>query len=1534
MEPKIIMRLHKLLAFVLVAAATSFASHAQNITTVVGGGPVNLNPRQSSPGAPVGVRLDSQGNAYIVDNNFNRLLRIDHTSSNMSVIAGTGPFGYNGDDIPAIDAQLAGPSGLCIDSQDNVYVADSDNGLIREYVVVGSAGKTVGHLINVAGVQTETNFTYGGDGGPALSANLHFPDGCSFDSHGNLFIADRGNNAIRVVIGASATAPAGLSTVTAGNIYLFAGSNDGVNGVSPPSAGVATDDSVATNAALNGPFDVFVDPHDNVYVGLVGNPPPPINPPATAMLIRYVPAADSTTPTRTHGHIYTVAGGGVATGSGVGATTVALNGPEAISVDANGNVIFAEAGNRLIREVAGTTNPPSGMTAGDIYTIAGTGAHGYSGDGGPAINATFASPAGTFVDASGNLYIADSSSNVVRIVDGTNPDYTQRTINTYAGNGHTSYADAANATAGQLLQPAGLATSSNGDLVIADAGSSLLRGVPAGFAGLNTVAGKPEFNGFVGDGGQANQSVVNSPLNLVIDASNNGYIADTDNCIVRKVDGSGNINTIAGTIPTIPNPVDPEITTPVCGFAGAGGLALSATFGKINGVAVDSHGNVFFSDATNNIVWEYVVASPAAGQTVGNVYIVVGTQTTTGSFGGDNGPATAAQLNKPNGLFIDNFGNLFIADSANHVIREVPATTANGMTKGDIYTVAGTGTSADFSGDGADAKAAQMDTPFGIFVDANGNLFIADTNNHVVREVPATTAGGKTAGFIYTVAGTPKAAQFDGDGGAATSAHLSHPKGLAQGPNNSLLIADSDNNRIRSVANLTSNPSLTLSNYSLDFPNQPLLLTSASQPIIINNADVISLTLNAAAISGANAADFSVTTNCDNQTIVAGASCTVHVTFTPTLATAESALLVISDTNGDNRTVDLTGTSVPAVPGAQVSPTTLTFAAQVVQTQSAGQDVTLTNNGTGKLNTIAFSFTGANLGDFSETDTCGTSLNVGVHCTITIKFKPTATGARAANLSISDSATSSPQVVTLTGTGTAPGVQLSSATITFADQLVGVVSTPAQTVTVKNNGTSALTITTIAVSGANAADFNESDNCPKTPTTIAVNATCTISVTFKPAAVGARAATINITDDASGSPQPIALTGNGVAPAATLNSNALNFTGVVVNTTSATAQTVTLTNGGTAALAISTIVATGPFTQTNTCSTSVAAGANCTISVKFAPTAVGPATGAVTITDNATPTTQTITLTGTAVAATPGVQLSSISLSFADQFVGTTSATAQTVTVTNNGTASLTISKIAVTGAYSETDNCTTAPIPVGPTGNTCTINVKFTPTAAGANAGSITITDNATPATQTITLTGNGFTVSLGAASGGSTSATVKAGGTATYNLQFATSATTSTTPISITVACSDPASKSTCNAPATVTLTPGTPLAYTVTVSTTAASMMAPQSEPKSMPPANLPLGTLTIIALLFCIATLTAAAKNPAFRARAIRVTVTACLLLMPIAAGSMLTGCASSGGSSSTPPPVVPGTPANTYTVVITPTVGGVAQAATNLTLIVQ
>jgi hypothetical protein len=1433
------MSLRKLLTLAFAVIAP-LAARAQNISTVAGGGPTNLDPLTSSVGAPVALRRDTVGNTYILDNFTSRVLRIDATGPNagkLRVFAGNGVNGWNGTDIPAIDAEFSEPTGMCIDSQDNVWIADSDNGLVREILVTPVAGKTVGNIYDIVGIQTETDFKYGGDGGPASGAHLHFPDGCSFDSHGNMYIADRGNSAIRVVIGSGGTAPVGLpGATTPGNIYTFASAGDG-SGTTAPSAGVAADGTPATGAALNGPYDVFVDALNNVYIGLVPQLPLPTPPPPAAFLVRVIPA--TTGGGRTAGSIYTIAGNAAAGVTGTStnpngqvATSVVLKTAQGISINSSGDVIFADPGNHVVLEVPNPTTPPTGMTAGNIYIIAGNfGQQGNQGNGNPAIQTTspatkLANPVGTYLAASGDLYIADSSGNSVRLVDGTPADFTQRLIHQFAGNVHLLYGgDGDPAVDAELNAPAGIATSSTFDLVIADFGSNLVRGIQAPIAGgtIMTVAGQPEFAGYYGDGippvgATVTQNAVVNTKNIWIDAAGNGYLADTDNCVVRKISGSpALITTIAGTVPTVPDPIDaPEVSVPVCGNAGAGGPALSAKIGKITGVASDSAGNVYFADSTNNVIWvlwKATTISPA--RTGGNVYIV----------------SNGTTLSSPTGMFVDSFDNVYFADTNRHVIRQISAAT------GALSVVAGTDGSAGFSPDGTAATSAQLKNPFGVFVDGAGNVFISDTGNNVIREVPFATGGGKTKGDIYTVVGTGTAG-FNGDGIPATTAQINAPEGMAQGPANSLLFADSSNLRVRSVTNLTTNPALTVSKASLDFGNQAVLIASPAQTITVKNTGAATVTLNAPQITGTDPADFAFTNHCA-ATLAASATCTIDVTFTPSTTAAKSATLTVSDTVPESRAVSLTGTGVVGIPGVLLAPTTLpAFALQAVGTTSAtGQDVTVTNNGTAVVNFTGanpFTFTGANLGDFTKTSTCGATLAVAANCKITVKFAPTAAGSRSASLNIADNVSGSPQLVPVSGTAAVPTADLSGATLSFPDQ--------------------------------------------------------------------------------------------------------------TVNTPSAT-KTVTLTNNGTVPLTLNPAIAiTGDFSQINDCVSPIAASAHCTITVTFTPTVVGARTGTITISDNASPTgvttTQTVALSGNGASASPTVTVTGSPVTFADQLVGTTSATAQVVTLKNtSATAALVITGMAVGGTNPGDFSVTTNPANnCGgglAAGASCTISINFKPTGAGARTALITIADNTSPANQIVSLGGNGFAVSLTAATGGSTSATVKAGSTATYNLQFATTATSSTTPISITVACTGAPSKATCNAPAAVTLTPGTPAAYTVTLTTTAASMMAPQSEPNYLPPAGLPLVTLTLIALLFCVATLLATKTNPAFRLRTIRVALTVCLVLLPIAMGAMLTGCASSGGSSSTPPPTpVPGTPAGTYTVAVTPTVGGVPQLATNLTLIVQ
>jgi len=1412
------MSLRKLLilAFAVIAP---LAARGQTISTVAGGGPIDLDPTASSVGGPAAVRQDSAGNTYILDNFADRVYKIAATgpeAGKLTVFAGNGKEGYNGARGLRLNVEFHGPSGMCIDSHDNVWVADSDNGLMRKILVSltgANPGEQIDHVYDIVGVQTATNFQFGGDGGPMASANLHFPDGCSFDSRGNLYIADRGNNAIRVAITGTP-----FGTFTAGNIYSFVSAGDG-SGPTPtsagvaPSAGVAADGTNAATAALNGPFDVFVDGNNNVFIGLVGNPTPnpPTPPPPVAHLVRVIWATDHGT--QLAGKIYTLAGavsGGDTTGAVVAATSAALSGPQGLSVDSNGNLIFCDPGNFVVREVPGSTAPPAGMTAGNIYIIAGNfGLHGTFGDGKPATDPAvrLANPFGTFLKANGDLLIADLSGNNVRVVD-----HATGFINTFAGNAHISFGgDGGPAVNAQLNGPAGIATSSTFDLAIADFGTALLRGVAAPIVtgNITTVTGQPDFHGYFGNGIPATgatikQNAVINTNNIWIDAAGNRFLADTDNCVVRKIDNAGTITTIAGTLPLVPDPVNaPENSTPQCGFSGNAGAALSAKVGKITGVASDSAGNVYFADSTNNVIWvlwKTTTTSPA--RTGGNVYIV----------------STGTTLSSPTGMFVDSFDNVYFADTNRHVIREVSAST------GTLSVVAGTDGSAGFSPDGTAATSAQLKNPFGVFVDGAGNVFISDTGNNVIREVPFATGGGKTKGDIYTVVGTGTAG-FNGDGILATTAQVNAPEGMAQGPANSLLFADSSNLRVRSVTNLTTNPALTVSKASLDFGSQAVLITSPAQTITVKNTGAATITLNAPQITGTNAADFAFTNHCA-ATLSASATCTIDVKFTPSVTAAENATLTVSDTVPESRAVLLTGTGVVGIPGASVSPTPLpAFALQAVGTTSAiGKDVTVTNNGTAVLNFTTpnpFTFTGANSGDFTQTSTCGATLAVSASCTITVKFAPTAAGSRTASLKIADNAAGNPQLVPVSGTAAVPTADLSGATLSFPDQ--------------------------------------------------------------------------------------------------------------TLNTPSAT-KTVTLTNNGTVPLTLNPAIAiTGDFSQTNDCVSPIAASAHCTITVTFTPTVVGARTGTITISDNASPTgattTQTVALSGNGLAAGPTVTLTPATLpQFSDQVVGASSAT-QTLTLTNTGSVAFAVPSPIIIGGinpgdFSQTNDCG-ASLAVGAA--PCHINVKFTPAAVGTRSAFISIMG------QTSTFSGIGVVVALG---GTSTSQTVKAGATATYALQLTATGGALTDMFSVSFACTGAPSKATCAAPANATVTPAGPTAVTVTVATTAASTLVPFSELNLQGPTAMRFLPLTIISLLLCMAMMLAWMQNPAGRMRFARFAVTACLVLLPIAMGAMLTGCASSGGSSSTPPPTpVPGTPAGTYTINVTSTVSG-QTSTTPLTLIVQ
>jgi hypothetical protein len=438
--------------------------------------------------------------------------------------------------------------------------------------------------------------------------------------------------------------------------------------------------------------------------------------------------------------------------------------------------------------------------------------------------------------------------------------------------------------------------------------------------------------------------------------------------------------------------------------------------------------------------------------------------------------------------------------------------------------------------------------------------------------------------------------------------------------------------------------------------------------------------------------------------------------------------------------------TVVGKPAMTLSGTTLTFAATAVGKSSATQTVTLKNSGTGPMS-LGASITSSGNSDFKSftaTTTCTGFLAAGTSCGLTITFTPTTTGTLTAELQITDNASGSPQVVKLTGTG-GSGVTvtatLTPTPINFTSTVVGS-SSSAQVATLKNTGTGTLTITSggITITGTDASSFTKTTTCG---TTLASLATCTISVTFKPAAAGSLTATLGVADNATGSPQQVTLNGTATAtpaPAITLNPTSLSFGDAATGTTSE-AQAVTVKNTGSATATLKSITLTGTnptaFEELNTCGATLTAGASCTVFVAFKPASAGALKASLSVSDTASGSPQIAALTGTGTAAS-SLKLSATKLTFASTAKATTTA-AQTITITNSGAEPVEVTGITLTGtgasSFLEINNCQ----PVVAAASSCSIDVAFKPAATGSLAATISVSQAGGGFPQTIALSGTG---------------------------------------------------------------------------------------------------------------------------------------------------------------------------------------------------
>jgi sugar lactone lactonase YvrE len=715
------------------------------------------------------VGVDPIGGVYIIDIGTNTVVRrIDPHSGIINVLAGTPSLttvcssatDKYGDGCPANDGKgnvggaytsLSGTSrGMAVAKNGDVYIADYTNSLIHKISASTGVMTVVAGYIATAGPKNGSTKGYTGDGGLATSAELNSPRGVAVDAVGNIYIADSGNNVIRMV-----SASTGKISTIAGS---YPGSNTNAPATSPAGSATNGDGGPAASSAttLDVPEDVEIDGNGNVFIGDSTNNRVRVIYAGGTQVAKLIALTNSGAVAQV-GDIYTVVGtvpltGTYTAGSMMLATSLTIGNPRKLSVDPNGNLYIADNGNNVIWFVDGSTGymrvlaGKFGATTGSTCTT--TDAYG---DGCAATLATInaASNMGVGLGPQGDVYVSDSGDARLRKValNTSFPAVVSGNSATQTLFVHFAVGDTAAATTPYIL-------TGSPDFVIS--------GSPSCTLNTDTTT-------------DCSVSILFTPTRPGVDVASFTVKSTLGLTSQFELNGTGTASSVA---------LDPGNTTLVASSLST--PISSAASGMVSGGA----GNIYVADTANNRVVNYTTSTVIAG-------------TGTSGYSGDGAAATAAKLSAPKAVAVTPDGAIYIADSGNNVIRRIdPITGFISTFAGGASSICASNVAYDTYGDGCPATQSVFSAPAGIVSDSIGNLYVSDTGNNLIREI-------STSGYIFLIAGgstacTTTGADTYGNGCAPTQAILKSPTALQLDLARNLYIADTGNNEVRKITFATN----------------------------------------------------------------------------------------------------------------------------------------------------------------------------------------------------------------------------------------------------------------------------------------------------------------------------------------------------------------------------------------------------------------------------------------------------------------------------------------------------------------------------------------------------------------------------------------------------------------------------------------------------------------------------------------------------------------------------------------------------------